>query len=179
MGLPMRTLVAWLSMFSFLPAAEISVSLEQPEIRKKAPAFALLDATGRSVALSSFRGKPVLLDLWATKCGGCVKEIPYFVNMHRAYARKGLAVVGVSMEILYEDLKGPAEAWSLVKPFAAAHNVSYPILMGDDGFTKSYSVTTLPVTYLIDKRGRIAATYSGVVDAANLEQNIKALLAER
>jgi peroxiredoxin len=51
--------------------------------------------------------------------------------------------------------------------------------MGDDAFTKSYSVTALPVTYLIDKRGRIAATYTGVVDRANIEKNITALLAER
>lgn len=175
----MRTLVLWLSVLSFLPAAEISVSLEQPAVRRKAPEFALLDVTGKSVALSRFRGKPVVLDLWATKCGGCIKEIPYFIEIHKQYSRKGLAVVGVSLEILYEDLKGPAEAWRLVKPFVADHNVSYPILMGDDRFTKGYSVTTLPVTYLIDKRGRIAATYSGVVNPANLNENIKALLAER
>src|SRR3954469_24375593 len=119
----MRALVLWLLVLRFLPAAEISVSLEQPALRRRAPTFALLDVTGKSVALSSFRGKPVLLDLWATKCGGCVNEIPYFVDIHQAYARKGLAVVGVSMEILYEDLKGPAEAWRLVNPFVADHNL--------------------------------------------------------
>jgi hypothetical protein len=82
------------------------------------------------------------------------------------------------MDILYEDLKGPAEAWILVKPFVAGHHIEYPILMGDDGFTKSYSVTALPVTYLIDQRGRIAATYTGVVDRLDLEKNVKALLDE-
>ena len=51
--------------------------------------------------------------------------------------------------------------------------------MGDDGITKRYSVTALPVTYLIDRRGRIAAKYVGVVDRANIEANIQALLAER
>jgi len=54
-----------------------------------------------------------------------------------------------------------------------------PILMGDNGITKRYSVTALPVTYLIDRRGRIAATYVGIVDRANMEANIKTLLAER
>ena len=87
-------------------------------------------------------------------------------------------MVGLSMDILYEDLKGPAEAWSLVNPFVQSHKVNYPILMGDDGITKRYAVEALPVTYLIDKRGKIAATYVGVVDRANIEQNIKALLAE-
>ena len=83
------------------------------------------------------------------------------------------------MDILYEDLKGPAEAWSLVNPFVKAHKVDYPILMGDDGITKRYLVNALPVTYLIDRRGHIAAKYVGVVDRANLEANIKTLLAER
>lgn len=175
----MRTFVVALILSSLVPAAEVSVALERQSARKPAPGFALLDAAGKHVSLSSFRGKPVLLDLWATTCGGCIKEIPVFIAIHRAYDRRKLAVVGVSMDILYEDLKGPAEAWNLVRPFVAHYNVEYPILMGDDGFTKAYSVTALPVTYLIDKHGRIAATYIGVVDRANVEQNIRALLTER
>jgi peroxiredoxin len=174
-----RTLVVWLALVLVLTAAEVRLPLQQEAVRRPAPDFVLLDAKGKSVALSSFRGKPVLLDLWATKCGGCVKEMPYFIDMHHEYARKGLAVVGVSMDILYEDLRGATEAWSLVNPFVADHHVDYTILMGDNGFTKSYSVTALPVTYLIDKRGRIAATYIGLVDRDNIEGNIKALLAER
>ena len=179
-SIPMRILFIWLAGLLLLHAADVSAPVERPVVRKQAPDFALLDAEGKLVALSSFRGKPVLLDLWATKCGGCVKEIPYFIDIHRAYGRKRLAVIGVSMDILYEDLKGgPAEAWRLVKPFIAGHNVTYPILMSDDRFTTSYSVTTLPVTYLIDKHGRIAATYTGVVDRADIEKNIKSLIGER
>jgi len=83
------------------------------------------------------------------------------------------------MDILYEDLNGPGEAWSLVNPFVKASGVDYPILMGDDKITQTYKVTELPVTYLIDRRGRIAAKYVGIVDRANLEDNIKTLLAER
>jgi len=175
----MRTLVVALAGFILLHAADVTAPLARPAIRKPAPNFELLDATGKSVALSSLRGKSVLLDLWATKCGGCIKEIAYFIDIHRTYDRKRIAVIGVSMDILYEDLKSAAEAWTLVKPFAADHKVEYPILMGDDAFTKSYSVTALPVTYLIDKSSRIAATYTGVVDRVDLEKNIKALLNER
>ena len=164
---------------SLARAAEISVAVEPQSARKPAPDFVLLDADGKPVPLSRFKGKPLLLDLWATKCGGCIKEIPTFIEIHHAYGNRGLAVVGISMDILYEDLKGPAEAWSLVNPFVEAHKVDYPILMGDDGITKRYSVNALPVTYLIDSRGRIAATYVGIVDRANIEANIKALLAER
>ena len=175
----MRTLIISSSACSLVHAADIRVAVERQSARKPAPDFVLLDASGKSVSLSSFKGKPLLLDLWATKCGGCIKEIPSFIEIHHTYADKGLAVVGVSMDILYEDLKGPAEAWSLVNPFVEAHKVDYPILMGDDGITKRYSVNALPVTYLIDRRGLIAATYVGVVDRANIEANIKTLLAER
>ena len=175
----MRTLAFWFAICSLAHAADIRVVVEPQSARKPAPNFVLLDATGKSVPLSSFKSKPLLLDFWATKCGGCIKEIPSFIEIHHAYAKKGLAVVGVSMDILYEDLKGPAEAWSLVNPFVETNKVDYPILMGDEGITNRYSVNALPVTYLIDRYGRIAATYAGIVDRANIEANIKTLLAER
>ena len=176
---PIRSLLVLVAGLSYLRASDVTARLDAPAVRRPAPNFALLDADGRPVKLSSFIGKPVLLDLWATNCAGCIKEIPYFIELHRSYGRKKLAVVGVSMDILYEDLKGPAEAWALVKPFVAGRNIKYLILMGDDAFTKSYSVTSLPVTYLIDKRGRIAATYLGVVDRDDIEKNIKTLISER
>ena len=158
----------------------ISASLSNRQsVRKPAPEFLLLDARGKSIPLSSFKGKPLLLDLWATKCGGCIKEIPVFIEIHHAYRENGLAVVGISMDIFYEDLKGPAEAWSLVNPFVKASRIDYPILMGDDGITKRYAVTALPVTCLIDRRGLIAAKYVRIVDRANIETNIKTLLAEQ
>ena len=175
----MRTLIICLAACSLVSAADIRAALQPKAVRKTAPDFVLLDASGKPFSLSGFRGKPLLLDLWATKCGGCIKEIPSFVDIHHAYAPKGLAVVGISMDILYEDLKGPAEAWSLVNPFVQTHKIDYPILMGDDGITRRYSVNALPVIYLIDSRGRIAATYVGIVDRANIEANIRALLGEQ
>jgi peroxiredoxin len=176
---PMRTIILTLAAMSLAHAVDIRVPVEPQSARKIAPNFVLRDTRGKPVSLSEFKGKPVLLDLWATKCGGCIKEIPSFIEIHHVYGNRGLAVVGISMDILYEDLKGPAEAWSLVNPFVAAHKVDYPILMGDDDITKRYSVNALPVTYLIDRRGRIAATYVGIVDRSNIEANINTLLAER
>ena len=175
----MRTIILWLGILSLAHAADIRVPVEPQSARKPAPNFVLRDSHDKLVSLSRFKGTPVLLDLWATKCGGCVKEIPSFIEIHHSYRHRGLAVLGISMDILYEDLRGPAEAWSLVNPFVEAHKVDYPILMGDDSITKRYSVNALPVTYLIDRRGRIAATYAGIVDRSNIEANIKTLLAER
>src|SRR6476469_7020085 len=168
----MRTAIICLAALSLSHAADVRVPLEPPSARRSAPDFVLLDAGGKAVSLSSFKGKAVLLDLWATKCGGCIKEIPSFIEIHHTYRDRGLAVVGISMDTLYEDLKGPAEAWRLVNPFVETHKVDYRILMGDDGVTKRYSVDALPVTYLIDRRGRVAAKYVGIVDRANIEAHI-------
>lgn len=153
--------------------------LKAEKDREQAPAFRLPDASGRSVPLSDYRGKVVLLNFWATECGGCRVEIPWFIEFDRAYKSKGFQVLGASMDIVYEGLKGPEEGWARVKPFVTAHKVSYPILMADDQTTKAYRVDALPTTYLIDKRGRIAATYTGLVDKADVESNLQTLLRER
>lgn len=120
----------------------------------------------------------MLLDFWATKCGGCVQEIPAFIEVARIYERKGLSTLGVSEDMLYEDLKTPDEAWDKVRPFVREHKVGYRIVMGDDRVAEGYEIKALPLTYLIDPKGRIAAKYAGVVDRPNLEANIRMLLAE-
>lgn len=160
------------------PAVDASIQL--PKERKPAPAFRLNDAFGKQRLLSRYRGRVVLLNFWATECGGCKVELPYFMAFDRAYRSKGLQALGISMELFYEDnLKGPAEAWARVNPFVKEHGIEYPILMADDTVTKTYRVDSMPATYLIDKKGRIAATYLGLVDRADVEANLKALLAER
>ena len=153
-------------------------ALLPPADRKMAPAFRLSAASGKMVRTQSFHKKVVLLNFWATECGGCVAEIPYFVEFDQAYRSKGLAVVGVSLDIMYEDLKNADEGWRRVKPFVQKHNVNYSVLMGDDPVSKVYGIHAMPATYLIDKRGRVAATYIGVVDKGDVELNIKALLRE-
>jgi peroxiredoxin len=156
----------------------IQASLQPMKDRKQAPAFVLEAASGKKVSLAVYRGKVVLLDFWATECGGCIKELPGFMELAQAYKNKDFAVVGVSMDILYEGLKNAEEAWGRVNPFVQTHKVNYPILMGDDLVTKSFDIKAMPVTYLIDKSGRIAASYVGVVDQANVEANIRIMLRE-
>jgi peroxiredoxin len=146
--------------------------------RKPASPFSLVDASGKTVQLSDYKGKVVLLNLWATDCGGCLIEIPSLINLQQAYKDKGFTVVGISVDIAYSHLNGPDEAWSKVKPFVAAHNMSYPILMGDDAALSSFATKTVPASFLLDKSGKVATTYIGVVDKNDVESNIKALLAE-
>ncbi len=157
----------------------VRADIQRPNERKPAPAFRLSDASGKQNQLSKFRGRVILLNFWATECGGCKVEIPYFQEFDRAYRSKGFQAVGVSMEVLYQDLKGPEEGWARVNPFVQDHSIVYPILMADDTVSKAYGVDAMPATYLIDRKGRIAATYIGVVEKANVEANLKALLSER
>lgn len=104
--------------------------------------------------------------------------MPAFAELHRTYSAKGLAVVGVSLDILYENLKGPAEAWSRVTPFLKSRGIPYTILMGEDATSKDYKIEAMPVTLLLDKKGRVATKYVGIVDVGDVESNVKALLRE-
>ncbi len=157
----------------------VRATLAQAATRSLAPDFELTDVAGRAIRLSDFRGQVLLLDFWATKCGGCVAEIPMFIEVARAHYGKGLRALGVSEDIIYENLSGgSAQAWNQVKPFVRDHKIDYPVVVDDREVHRRFNITALPLTYLLDRRGRIAATYLGVVDRNNLEQNISALLAE-
>jgi peroxiredoxin len=148
--------------------------------RQPAPAFELVSEDGTKIKISDYRGKVVLLNFWATDCGGCVLEIPSFIELEKTYKDKGFTAVGVSMDIPYESLKDANEAWARVRPFMAKHGVNYPIAMGDDAISKAYALNAFPATYLIDKSGKIAAAYVGVViNKDNVATNIKGLLSER
>lgn len=148
--------------------------------RKAAPAFDLPGHDGKTMRLSDLRGKIVLLNFWATDCGGCVLEIPSFIELESAYKSADFTALGVSMDISYENLKDANEAWQRVTPFVAKRGINYPILMGDEAISKAYALNAFPATYLIDKSGRVAASYVGVlIDKATVSANIKSLLAER
>jgi len=159
---------------------DVHARLTPSASRKSAPAFELMTADGTKTQISDYRGKVLLLNFWATDCGGCVLEIPSFIELEKTYKDKGFTAVGVSMDISYEDLKNANEAWARVRPFAAKHGINYPIAMGDDAISKAYALNSFPATYLIDKSGKIAVAYVGVViNKDNVETNLKSLLSER
>jgi peroxiredoxin len=144
-------------------------ALQPAQQRKQAPEFSLQDSTGKMVTLKQFQGKVVLLDFWATWCHGCTQEMPWFVEFSKKYSDKGLQVIGVSLD---ED------GWKAVKPFLQKTNVPYTIVLGNDGMAKTYGIENLPDTFLIDRKGMLAAAYASVVDKANIETNIQAMLSQ-
>jgi peroxiredoxin len=145
-------------------------SLTPEHARKLAPNFILNDASGRPVQLSSYKGKVVILNFWATWCGGCKVEIPWFIDFQQAYSGRGFQVLGVS----FDD-----DGWKLVKPFIAAKGVNYPVMIGDSHTAALYGgVEALPVSFMIDKSSRIAATHLGVVSKSDYQAEIEKLLTE-
>jgi peroxiredoxin len=144
--------------------------------RSIAPGFTLIDAHGERIDLSDFRGKVVLLDFWATWCGGCKLEIPWYMEFDKKLRGRGLAVIGVSMD---------EEGWKVVRPFLARKidaetggntAMKYPVVIGNDKLAKEYRLTSMPMTLLIDREGRIALSHTGVVNRADFESHILQLL---
>ena len=122
--------------------------------RKPAPDFALKDANGQTVHLSDYKGKVVLLDFWATWCGPCKIEIPWFIEFEQAFKDRGFSVVGVSMD---------EEGWSVVKPYLEERKINYRILLGTEQVGELYGgVDSHPTTFLIDRQGRIASAHIGL-----------------
>jgi thiol-disulfide isomerase/thioredoxin len=120
--------------------------------RPLAPAFTLKDLKGRPVSLSDFKGKPVFLEFWATWCGPCRMSMPEVERLHEEYARKGLQVLGVSVD------ENPAD----VGPFVGEMGIRYPILMaGASGVDAQYQVSGIPAFFVIDKDGRVAGAWLG------------------
>ena len=140
--------------------------------RKPAPDFTLTDAAGSKVTLSDLRGKVVLLNYWATWCGPCVIEIPWFQEFEQQYKSKGFEVVGVSMD---ED------GWSAIKPFIAEHKVNYRILLGNDSVSQLYGgLDSLPTTFIIDREGRFAfPPHIGLISKNEYVNEIESLLEEK
>jgi len=123
--------------------------------RKPAPNFALTDASGKTLNLSDFKGKVVLLNFWATWCGPCKLEIPWFEGFQTAYRDKPFTVIGVSMD---------DDGWKVVKPYIASAKMNYPVVLGNDKMADSFGgVDAMPTTFIIDRQGRIAATHTGLV----------------
>ncbi len=137
---------------------------------KPAPSFTLQDLNGKTVSLSDFKGKVVVLDFWATWCPPCVKEIPHFIALYEQYKDQGFAMVGISVD---------SEGISVVKSFARKYQVNYPILMTDGQVDKVYGgIPSIPTTFVIDSAGNIRQKYVGYRDKAVFEADIKKLLAE-
>lgn len=161
------TLAAWQTIS---PSAPARANLKPANARPPAPDFTLKDSNGNDLRLSALKGKVVLVNFWATWCGGCQVEIPWFVEFEKKYENRGLIVVGISMD---------DDGWKSVRPWLVEKNVNYPIVIGNEALGKQFGLNAMPLTALVDRDGRIADVHSGLVDKTATDQKIRSLLLER
>jgi cytochrome c biogenesis protein CcmG, thiol:disulfide interchange protein DsbE len=144
-----------------------SVGVAQVRIGNTAPSFAIKTTDGKTIALSDYQGKVVLLNFWATWCGPCQTEMPRFVRFQREYSARGFQVIGISMD----DSDAP------VRTFISKLKPNYPIAMGNAKLAESYGgILGLPITLLIDRTGRIEKRYEGAVNLDAMQRDIERLL---
>jgi cytochrome c biogenesis protein CcmG/thiol:disulfide interchange protein DsbE len=139
--------------------------------RVKAPTarLPLLGRAGQG-SLADYRGKVVVLNFWASWCKPCTQELPLLERTHRAIAGRGALVLGAN----YQDVSD--SALNFVRRF----KLTYPSLRDRDGkFADRYGSRAFPETFVIDRRGRIAATRRGPVDQRWLDRTLPPLIAER
>ena len=143
-----------------------------PRSGQAAPNFTVSTISGQQVSLENYRGRVLVLDFFATWCQPCRASIPHLVGMNRKYGQQGLYVLGMSAD---EDGE------KAVKAFADKYRISYPVALAGESTLADFGVRSVPVMFVIDKKGRVAEVFRGFTDdvARSAEQLIKKLLVEK
>jgi thiol-disulfide isomerase/thioredoxin len=146
-------------------ATPVSASAEE------LPLLNLSLVDGGSLDTGSLRGNVTLINFWATWCVPCKAEIPIFNRFEQGYKSRGLAIVGISL-----DEEGAAK----VKPFLKQNPMNYTVAIGDQRVSASFNVddSSLPVTLLIDKQGRVRFRHVGIAKSEEFERELNQLLDE-
>jgi thiol-disulfide isomerase/thioredoxin len=133
-----------------------------------APDFTLESLDGKNMRLSDFRGKAVLLNFWATWCGPCKIEMPWFVDFQKEYGSQGLQIVGVAMDDSSKED---------IAKFAKEMGVNYPVLLGKEAVGDEYGgVPALPESFFIGRDGKIVDKIIGLKGKGEIEDSIKKAL---
>src|ERR1700722_11003573 len=135
-----------------------------------APDFELPALDGKNLKLSDLRGKAVLLNFWATYCGPCKIEMPWFVELQKEYGPQGFQIVGVTMDDASKEE---------IAKFTNDMGVNYPILLGQDSVAMSYGgVRELPTTFFLDRDGNLIAREFGLQSRSVFVDHIKKALSQ-
>jgi thiol-disulfide isomerase/thioredoxin len=151
--------------------AQVPSESEQPHMRGKvAPAFTLTDLDGKKVSLSDFKGRPLLVNFWATWCGPCKVEMPWFEAFHKQYAAQGFEILGLT-----DDVDAGKDTITKV---AHRIGVSYPILLTDGKVQTAYGgLDVLPMSFYVDRNGVVVEETAGLGSKDEIEAHIKKTIA--
>ena len=132
-----------------------------------APAFAIRTLDGKWVRTSELRGRPIILDFWATWCAPCKSSMPHLSAIQSRYRDRGLVVVGLSMD----DVEPQA-----VRRFADRLGLTFRVALADDQVLDAYGpIRGLPTTIFINRRGEIVRRVVGFLDAETVEGYVREL----
>ncbi|MBQ7229426.1 MAG: TlpA family protein disulfide reductase [Oscillospiraceae bacterium] len=152
------------------PAAESTEPSETVDMT--APDFTVYDGEGNPVTLESLRGKPVILNFWATWCGYCVMEMPEFQTMYDTYGEQ-IHFMMVNVTDGYQETQEAASGFITEKGF------TFPVYYDLElSAASAYGVNAMPVTYFIGENGDLVAYGQGALDASAIQQGIDMLLGE-
>jgi thiol-disulfide isomerase/thioredoxin len=157
--------IAWLSSASGSNAD----SPAEPVLKVAKLDYVVKDMDGKDVNLADYKGRPLLLNFWATYCGPCKTEIPIFVEMVEKYREQKLAILGISIDDSPADLR----------PFAAEFKMNYPVLvgLGHDDLLETYdAVFLIPITWFVKPDGTIHLKHPGSATREWFDEQIRALL---
>ena len=143
-----------------------------PRLGQSAPSFHITTTSGQSVTLENYRGSVLVVDFFATWCQPCRQSIPHLIEMKQKYGKQGFQVLGLSAD---------EEGERRVMAFADEFHINYPLAVAGDTVTTDFGVRSVPVMFVIDKKGILADVYRGYSDekGRGLEGVIKRLLAEK
>ena len=135
------------------------------------PNFTWKDSSGKIVSFAEIsKGKPVLVNFWATWCGPCVREIPDLVALNQEYASKGAVILGISAD-------RDADALDLVSGFASEKKMPYQIVIDDGTLEEAFGgLRGYPTTFYVDKEGKIVKKLVGLQSKETFSKELDALL---
>ena len=140
----------------------------------------LQDSSGKRVHLRDLRGKPVVLNFWATWCGPCKIETPWLIELRNQYAAQGFEVLGISTEgddLQKDDKAGWATDKAAIAKFVQEMKVPYPVLIDGDSLSKPYGgLDEMPISFFVDRKGIVVAVQMGLTSKADIEANMRKAL---
>jgi thiol-disulfide isomerase/thioredoxin len=156
---PLRIAAVSLALVAFAPQASDA---------RQAPSFSVKTLEGKPLRSADLRNKPVIVDFWATWCGPCRASMPHLSAMQSRYEKKGLTVVGMSV-----DDGGPQG----VRKFANQLGVKFTLAMANDEILDAYGpIRSIPTTFFINRKGAIVRRVVGYIDGETMEDYVKEIL---
>jgi thiol-disulfide isomerase/thioredoxin len=169
-----------LKRFKILAATLLAMSLLMPAVSfafpkkgQPAPPFQVVTTSGQKLSLASYKGSVLVIEFFATWCGGCKASIPHLAELQQKFGNQGLHILGLDVG-QGDDLEG-------VKEFVAKLKISYPVAIADEDVVyDGYGIRMVPTLFIVDKKGILVEKLSGYNPEIQkmLETTVKRLVAE-